>query len=47
MQWSEVEFPDSFIYYGGFASKVRTPRLEEVSTVRGSGWVADQYAKFH
>ena len=30
----------------GFASKVWAPILEEVSTVRGSGWVDDQHAIF-
>jgi hypothetical protein len=28
-----------------FAAKVRAPPLEEVGTVRGSGWVDDQHAK--
>jgi hypothetical protein len=38
-----------FLQYGNtwtsLASKVGTLPLEEVSTVRGSGWVDDQYAK--
>ena len=44
--FSAKEFSITFTLTHSFeASIVRTSRLEGVSTVRGSGWVADQYAK--